>query len=53
MSVYRIFITKECLVDADSFEEACENALNDENVIGSTEYLDDELNDMMGGKESE
>lgn len=45
--VYRVFICKEVILDADSWEEACKTALYDdnaENVIQVDEYLDDERN---------
>lgn len=51
MSVYRVFIVRECLVDADSFEEACDNALFDGDFISCDEYLDDERNSTDGGAE--
>lgn len=42
--VYRVFVTKE-VVDADSWDEACEVALNDDfKAIQVDEYLDDERN---------
>ena len=41
--VYRVFVTKEVVVDADSWEEACEVAL-DFKAIQVDEYLDDERN---------
>lgn len=51
--VYRVYITKEVLTYADSWEEACENALNEDNFIMSDEYLDDERNGTDGGCEKE
>lgn len=43
--VYRVFVTKEVIVDADSWDEACEVALNDDfKAIQVDEYLDDERN---------
>ena len=47
--VYRVFITKEVTLDADSWEEACEKALNDNDFILMDEYLDDERNGMEEG----
>lgn len=42
--VYRVFVTKEVLVDAESWEEACEQALDGYDFIQVDEYLDDEKN---------
>lgn len=42
--VYRVFIVKEVLIDADTWEEACENALSGDDFIQIDEYLDDERN---------
>ena len=42
--VYRVFITKEVILDADSWEEACEKALDGDDFIQIDEYLDDERN---------
>lgn len=43
--VYRVFVTKEVIMDASSWEEACEFALNDDyKAICIDEYLDDERN---------
>lgn len=42
--VYRVFITKEVILDADSWEEACEKALSGDDFVTMDEYLDDERN---------
>lgn len=43
--VYRVFITKEVILDAGSWEEAKEKAMNDDpDFIMIDEYLDDERN---------
>lgn len=42
--VYRVFITKEVTLDADSWEEACEKALDGDDFILMDEYLDEERN---------
>ena len=44
--VYRVFITKEVILDADSWEEACKKALDGDDFIQIDEYLDDERNEM-------
>ena len=44
--VYRVFITKEVTLDAESWEEACEKALDGDYFIQIDEYLDDERNEM-------
>lgn len=50
MSIYRVYIVKESLVDADSFEDACDKAF-DGDYIMCDEYLDDERNATDGGAE--
>lgn len=50
MSVYRVFFVKEVLVDADSFEDAVERAIDDDYIM-CDEYLDDERNATDGGRE--
>ena len=47
--VYRVFITKEVILDADSWEEACAKAMNGDDFIQIDEYLDDERNGMEEG----
>ena len=47
--VYRVFITKEVILDADSLEEACEKALDGDDFIQIDEYLDDERNGTEEG----
>ena len=42
--VYRVFITKEVTLDADSWEEACKKAIHGDDFIQIDEYLDDERN---------
>lgn len=49
--IYRVFIVKEALVDADSYPEACDKALYDDDYIVCDEYLDDERNSTDGGIE--
>ena len=44
--VYRVLITKEVILDADSWEEACEKAMDGDDFIQINEYIDDELNRM-------
>ena len=44
--VYRVFITKEVVLDADSWEEACAKAMDGDDFIQIDEYLDDERNGM-------
>ena len=44
-----MFITKEVILDADSWEEACEKAMNGDDFIQIDEYLDDERNGMECG----
>lgn len=51
MGVYRVFFVKEVLVDADSFEDAVERAIDDDYIIMCDEYLDDERNTTDGGRE--
>ena len=50
--VYRVFITKEVTLDADSWEEACEKALDGDDFIRIDEYMDDERNEMDGGADN-
>ena len=47
--VYRVFITKEVILDADSWEEACAKATDGDDFIQIDEYLDDERNEMEYG----
>lgn len=47
--VYRVFITKEVILDADSWEEACAKAMDGDDFIQIDEYLDDERNGMEEG----
>ena len=47
--VYRVFITKEVNLDADSWEEACEKALDGDDFILMDEYLDEERNGVGEG----
>ena len=47
--VYRVFFTKEVILDADSWEEACEKALDGDDFIRIDEYLDDERNGTEEG----
>lgn len=47
--VYRVFITKEVILDADSWEEACAKAMNSDDFIQIDEYLDDERNGVEYG----
>lgn len=42
--VYRVFITKEVILDADSWEDACAKAMDGDDFIQIDEYLDDERN---------
>ena len=42
--VYRVFITKEVILDANSWEEAKEEALFGNDFITIDEYIDDEKN---------
>lgn len=44
--VYHVFITKEVILDADSWEEACAKAMDGDDFIQIDEYLDDERNGM-------
>lgn len=47
--VYRVFIAKEVILDADSWGEACEKAMNGDDFIQIDEYLDDERNGVEYG----
>lgn len=47
--VYRVFITKEVILDADSWEEARAKAMDGDDFIQIDEYLDDERNGMEEG----
>lgn len=47
--VCRVFITKEVILDADSWEEACAKAMDGDDFIQIDEYLDDERNGMEEG----
>ena len=51
--VYRVFITKEVTLDADSWEEACEKALDGDDFIQIDEYLDDERNETEEGADND
>ena len=51
--VYRVFITKEVILDADSWEEACENALDGDDFIQIDECLDNERNGMEEGADND
>lgn len=42
--IYRVFITKEVVLDADSWEDACVKAMDGDDFIQIDEYLDDERN---------
>ena len=44
--MYRVYITKEVTLDVDSWEEACEKALDGDDFIQIDEYLDDERNEI-------
>ena len=46
---YRVFITKEVILDADSWEDACEKAMEGDDFIQMDEYLDDERNGTEEG----
>ena len=50
--VYRVFITKEAILDAASLEEACEKALDGDDFIQIDEYLDDERNETEEGADN-
>lgn len=43
--VYRVIVTKEVYVDADSWEQAKELALDGYDCIQIDEFIDDDLND--------
>lgn len=48
--VYRVYIVKEVTLDADSWEEAKEKAMDDDpDYIMIDEYLDDERNGEEDG----
>lgn len=49
--VYRVFITKEVILEANSWEEACEKALDGYDFIQMDEYLDSERNGTEEGIE--
>lgn len=46
--VYRVLITKEVILDADSWKDACKKAMDGDDFIQIDEYIDDELNGMDG-----
>ena len=48
--VYRVFVTKEVTLDADSWEEACAKAMDGDDFIQIDEYLDDERNGVEYGE---
>lgn len=51
--VYRVFVTKEVTLDADSWEEACEKALDGDDFILMDEYLDEERNGTEEGADND
>ena len=50
--VYRVLITKEVILDADSWEDACKKAMDGDDFIQIDEYIDDELNGIEEGADN-
>ena len=50
--VYRVLITKEVILDADSWEDACKKAMDGDDFIQIDEYIDHELNGIEEGADN-